>query len=82
MNSLESGPAQPLAVEFSQAPTLVDTLHQEFSTEQSPLLKRARSRSVSRRIHARRLSGAGGERHGDATVTQAVLMVEFIDVLI
>ena len=47
-------------------------------TEQSPLLKRPRARSTTRRKHSRRLSSAAGEQHGDATVTQAVLMVTFI----
>lgn len=74
----EDDRAPPLAAEFSQSPTLVDALRQELATEQSPLLKRARSRSISRRRHSRKHSSTAGERHGDATVTQAVLMVNLI----
>jgi hypothetical protein len=43
------------------------------ASEDSPLLERARSRSVSRR--RRRLSSAEHGEHGNATVGQAILMV-------
>ena len=77
-NALETGHSRPLAVDFSQSPTLVDNLYQPLVTEQSPLLKHPRARSTSQRRTPRRLSSAAGEQHGDATVTQAVLMVIFI----
>ncbi|KAF8519583.1 transmembrane amino acid transporter protein-domain-containing protein [Gautieria morchelliformis] len=74
-NTLENGHPQSHAVGFSQSTTLVDAHVQPLATEQSPLLKHARGRSTSRRRHSRRLSCAAGEQHGDATVTQAVLML-------
>lgn len=45
-------------------------------TERTPLIKRDASKTSLRR-KPRRMSSAAGEPHGDATVTQAVLMVMF-----
>ncbi|KAF8591215.1 hypothetical protein K439DRAFT_1327850 [Ramaria rubella] len=74
-NTLENGLVRPSAVDNSQSPTLVNGVNVEDTTEQSLLLKRTHVRSASRRRTSRRLSSAAGEPHGDATVTQAVMML-------
>ncbi|KAF8525908.1 transmembrane amino acid transporter protein-domain-containing protein [Hysterangium stoloniferum] len=71
-NTLENGLTLPTEIAFS-APIPTESLAVDFM-EQTPLLKRAGSRSLSRR-RSRRLSSAHGEQHGDATETQAVLML-------
>lgn len=74
-NTLQNGICAPLAQEFSQSPTLTNNDNQGATTERSSLLKRANSRSTSNRRQSRRRSSSASGHHGDATVTQAVLMV-------
>ncbi|GJJ08351.1 hypothetical protein Clacol_002562 [Clathrus columnatus] len=66
-NNIEHG-----TVTFENAPTTSET--QGVVTEESPLIKRDVSKGSTRR-RPRRMSSAVGEPHGDASVTQAVLML-------